>query len=121
LWYPGVDLQRGAKPHIDRGLLAIHLGDKGGDLIKLAGPDDEVGQVISPDPGEAVIFPGVKALWASGGKVSPMWHKSTTVPGQDRLATVSFWHIELPEGYQVVDALEAYDYFYRKVMPKMVV
>lgn len=113
LFYPAVQNQFGAKAHPDRGLFAIHLGDKGGNLIALDGPDDQVGRIISPKSGEAVIFWGVKSLWVTKGRCKPLWHKSTTLPNVDRMALVGFYHVDICD-YLVLDAVQAEKDFYDK-------
>ena len=109
LWYPAGNNQHGAKKHIDCSFLSIHLGDKGGKLIGLKDEHDEVGEIISPEPGQALIFFGVKAFLASRGKIEPLWHYSTVDVGQDRKALVQFTHIDT--GSPVIDAKAVYDAF----------
>lgn len=106
LWYPPVVGQKGAKPHIDRGLLTIHLGDEGGHLLALTNKDDSNGEPVSPVRGKALVFWGVKVLWATDGKFRPLWHSSVTDPGQERFALVQFNHIAIP-GYEVRDATKS--------------
>ena len=109
LWYPPGKNQRGAKKHIDRSFLSIHLGDEGGALIGLKDEHDEVGEIISPEKGQALVFFGIKALLASRGRVKPLWHYSTVEAGKDRRALVQFIHIET--GSLVYDAEAVYDAF----------
>jgi hypothetical protein len=97
LWYPAAPEQRGAKPHFDRSLLTIHLGDAGGELLALDGPDapPSTGRPVSPPPGEALIFWGAKAsLVTQPGVAKPLWHASTTAGGERR-ALVYFAHIDV--------------------------
>lgn len=111
LYYPDSPAQTDARARIDQSLITIHLGDKDGELRALKSKDDPEGVAISPPPGYGVVFFGVKALWASGGKYGPLWHRSTTKPGQDRYAFVHFGHIPLFDGYQVKDAENAFNYW----------
>jgi hypothetical protein len=108
LYYPEGPAQSGAKAHIDRSFLTIHLGDQGGKLQSL----DTRGQWmdISPPTGWAVAFFGVKALWVTKGKKGPLKHRSLTIPGNDRFAFVHFGHVPIP-GYTVTDAGDALDYW----------
>lgn len=107
LWYPAVAGQKGAKPHLDRGLLTMHLGDEGGHLLALTDKNDPNGERVSPPPGKALVFWGVKALWATQGRIGPLWHSSVTEADQERFALVQFNHIALPD-YVVRDAAQAY-------------
>lgn len=109
LEYPDVNHQTGAREHYDKSLLSIHLGDKGGELYALDRSDEWV--AISPPPGMAVVFFGVKILYATKGKLLPLKHKSTTVPGRMRTAMVMFTHADV--GHQVIDSQKSYDDFYR--------
>jgi len=98
LYYPAAtesQEQTGAKGHYDRGFLTIHLGDAGGQLIAHANEADTVGTAISPPPGKAVVFFGVKAALLTRNCIKPLWHSSRTVPGQDRTAMVHFTHIDV--------------------------
>ena len=99
-----------SKPHVDRDFITTQFGGKYGKLLQLEGKDDDRGVDISPQPGEAVVFFGVKSLWATHGKKGPMWHCATTDNGKSRSATVFFGHIDVPD-YKVVDAGEAYQYY----------
>lgn len=114
LWYPPVAGQKGAKPHLDRGLLTIHLGDEGGHLLALSDKDDAAGSPVSPPRGKALVFWGVKVLWGTHGRYAPLWHSSITEPGQERFALVQFHHMEIP-GYQVRDAETAYHHYWEQV------
>lgn len=98
LYYPtsaGSQFQTGAKGHYDRSFLTIHLGDMGGELIAHANEADAVGTAISPPPGKAVVFFGVKAALLTRNCIKPLWHSSRTVSGQDRAAMVHFIHIDV--------------------------
>ncbi|MCA9354636.1 MAG: hypothetical protein KC877_03905 [Candidatus Kaiserbacteria bacterium] len=113
LYYPSGVEQTGAKVHVDRSLLTIHFGDEGGQLLACKGPGDTVHQAVSPPPGFALVFFGVKILWVSRGEKQPLWHLSTTQSGQDRLAHVHFGHVDILD-YLVPDAKNAYcDFFAR--------
>lgn len=108
LYYPDGPTQTGAKAHIDRSFLTIHLGDQGGKLQALQ--DDGTWMDISPAAGFAVAFFGVKVLWQTNGKKTPLRHRSVTFPGQDRFAFVHFGHVPT-SGYQVTDAQLAQQYW----------
>lgn len=110
LSYPDVPEQSGAKANIDRSCITIHLGDKGGNLLALKQPGDYTGKIISPPPGHAVAFFGIKMLGASKGTVQPLWHESATIKGQGREAMVHFSHINVP-GHVVVDAKKSLRYY----------
>jgi len=114
LWYPPVVGQKGAKPHLDRGLLTIHLGDEGGHLLALSDAHDTAGSPVSPPRGKALVFWGVKVLWGTHGRFAPLWHSSVTELGQERFALVQFNHMAIPE-YHVRDAETAYDYYWESV------
>jgi isopenicillin N synthase-like dioxygenase len=107
LYYPDGPAQSGAKAHIDRGFLTIHLGDQGGNLQMLI---NEEWENISPPAGYAVAFFGVKALWVTKGKKGPLRHRSVTIPGHDRFAFVHFGHVPVLN-YQVTDAQAALEYW----------
>lgn len=100
LFYPAGPLQTGAKAHIDRSFLTIHLGDEGGSLQVLI---DGQWENISPPAGYGVAFFGVKVLWLTAGTKQPLRHRSVTFPGSDRFAFVHFGHVQL-RGYQVTNA-----------------
>jgi len=100
LWYPDVPAQKGAKLHIDRSTLTGHCGDKNGELFALVGKNQER-IVISPPRGHMVIFPGVRILFETNGRLRPLPHGSTNQPGKDRMAMVQFGHTDI--GYEVRD------------------
>lgn len=106
LYYPDGPHQTGAKAHIDRSFLTIHLGDEGGSLQIMQQDGQWVN--ISPPDGFAVAFFGVKALWMTGGRKQPLKHRSITFPGSDRFAFVHFGHVVLPD-YYVEEAQTAYN------------
>ena len=101
LFYPDGPEQTGAKAHVDRSFLTIHLGDEGGKLQALDAQGSWMD--ISPPEGYAIAFFGVKALWVTQGQKSPLRHRSVTIPGQDRFAFVNFGHVAL-RNYYVRDA-----------------
>jgi isopenicillin N synthase-like dioxygenase len=107
LRYPDIPGQAGAKDHFDKSFLTIHLGDDGGELYI----EDRAGQWVlaSPPQGMALVFFGVKALYASNGVLTPLRHKATTEPGKVRTAAVLFAHVGLD--IDVQDAQVAYDSF----------
>jgi isopenicillin N synthase-like dioxygenase len=109
LLYPSEPRQTGARVHIDRSFITLHVGDKGGTLL---GCDGEFGNSfsISPSQGEAAVFFGVKVLHLTEGRIFPLWHKSTVEPNQDREATVHFAHADI--GIDVVDARATYNEFF---------
>lgn len=110
LWYPSAPTQVGAGIHIDRNFFSLHLGDEGGTLF---GYDNESGDgavAITPPPGCAAVFFGVKALYLSGGKIEPLWHGSTVHVGGSRLAMVQF--IQADVGFEIPDSKKAYQAFY---------
>jgi hypothetical protein len=107
LHYPDVPEQTGAKAHFDRSFLTIHLGDEGGELYIQDAAGDWI--LASPPQGMALVFFGVKALYASNGVLKPLRHKSTTEAGKIRTAAVLFAHIELP--LEVRNAQKAYEAF----------
>ncbi len=109
LQYPDTKNQTGAKDHYDKGFFSIHLGDDGGRLYALDQSDRWIG--VSPPPGMALVFFGVKALYASNGTLLPLRHKSVTVPGKVRTAMVMFAHADV--GHQVVSAQDSHDEFYK--------
>lgn len=96
LLYPKGPRQAGAQPHFDIGFMANHLGDKGGSLLARLTLDSEETENISPAHGEMLIFPGLKALVVSGGKLVPLYHSATADSGQDRQAFVQFNHVFCP-------------------------
>ena len=104
LEYPDVVTQLGAREHYDKSFLTIHLGDSGGDLL---GYIESEWVNVSPPPGYALLFFGVKAMAASRGKILPLRHKSTTIPGKARQAVVMFVHADV--GLTVRSAQETYD------------
>ncbi len=107
LHYPDTPNQTGAKEHYDKGFLTIHLGDDGGELYVM---DDQGNWVLaSPPQGMALVFFGVKALYASNGVLKPIKHKSVTEPGKVRTAAVLFAHLDV--GVEVRSAQEAHDTF----------
>lgn len=106
LYYPDGPRQTGAKAHIDRSFLTIHLGDEGGSLQIMQQDGQWVN--ISPPDGFAVAFFGVKALWMTGGRKKPLKHRSVTFPGSDRFAFVHFGHVVVPD-YYVEEAQTAYN------------
>jgi hypothetical protein len=116
LYYPAGDQQVGAVPHLDRGFITAHLGDVGGQLLAYSGKDGAGEVVVSPKPGEMLLFWGVKILWVSGGKIQPLWHGSTV--HADRFAQVLFGHVPIAE-YQVKNALVANEDFYRDFLPRI--
>ena len=107
LQYPDTQNQTGAKDHYDKGFFSIHLGDDGGELYALDRSGSWIG--VSPPPGMALVFFGVKAMYASGGRLLPLRHKSVTVPGKVRTAMVMFAHTDI--GHQVVSAQDSHDEF----------
>jgi hypothetical protein len=109
LQYPDVKNQTGAKDHYDKGLLSIHLGDDGGELLAR----DKAGNwvAVSPPSGMALVFFGVKILSASNGELLPLRHQSTTLAGKVRTAMVLFAHADV--GHQVVNAEESFHAFYK--------
>lgn len=113
LWYPPEPDQRGAAIHIDRSLLTIHVGDRGGKLLAYSNDLGSDPVVITPPVGMAVMFFGVKALYLSRGAVSPLWHGSLTELGQERYAMVQFVQTDI--GFDVSNARDALDAFYAKV------
>lgn len=108
LEYPDINHQTGAREHYDKSLLSIHLGDDGGELYAFDRSGEWV--AISPPPGMAVVFFGVKILYATDGKLLPLKHKSTTVPGRMRTAMVMFAHADVE--HQVTDSQKSHDEFY---------
>jgi 2OG-Fe(II) oxygenase superfamily len=106
--YPDTPQQTGAKDHFDKSFLTLHLGDDGGELYV----QDTTGAWVlaSPPQGMALVFFGVKALYASDGALKPLRHRSTTEPGKVRTAAVLFVHTNLD--IEVKDAQRAYDEFY---------
>lgn len=111
LWYPSAPFQSGARIHIDRNLLSLHLGDEGGALF---GYENEAGDgkvSITPPPGYATVFLGVKALYLSQGRLKPFWHGSTVDEGGSRLAMVQFVQADI--GFEISDAKKAYRDFYK--------
>ena len=102
----GETLAQGAKTHLDRSFITLHMGDEGGQLLAYR---DEYGngeQVISPPPGQVVVFFGVKVYALTKGAIEPLWHGSRTEPGADRKALVQFNHV--PIGKPVTDARTTY-------------
>jgi len=106
LWYPNQVGQSGARGHFDRDLLTAHLGDSGGQLNAFRTLDGGLVKPVSPEQGEILLFWGIKALWASNGKVMPLKHGSTIIPGQDRRALVQFNHVEV--GRKIVTAEDSF-------------
>ncbi len=107
--YPDTPDYTAAKEHFDKSFLTIHLGDESGELYIV--DKDEQWKSVSPPQGMALLFFGVKALYASKGLISPLRHKSVTTPGQARTAMVMFVHADV--GREIADAGEAYAAFYR--------
>jgi hypothetical protein len=114
LWYKSHAKQLGASTHIDRNFLTTHFGDEGGKLIGRMGGEPGRPFECTPDKGFAVVFFGVKALYATNGKLQPFWHESEMVAGLDRRALVHFAHVDI--GFPVVSARRAYEDFYRAVL-----
>lgn len=106
LWYPAHAGQKGARAHLDRSFLTLHLGDEGGSLLALSNENDPHGRVISPRKGNALVFCGVKMLELARGRLTPLWHKSTVEANRDRKALVHFVHV--PTAVQVTDAKETF-------------
>lgn len=111
LWYPPAPTQKGARVHIDRCFFAVHVGDSGGALFGYDNEQGENARPVSPPLGHAVVFFGVKALYLSDGRVSPLWHGSTVDEGRDRLAMVQFVQADI--GFEVPKASDAYKAFYK--------
>ncbi len=103
LYYPAGPEQHGARAHYDKSFITIHLGDQGGELIGFKDEEDDLGFPISPRPGEAIVFPGLKSKWVSRDELKVLRHKSITNPDQDRFAQVLFCHVGLRD-YLMQDA-----------------
>jgi len=116
LYYVDSPRQTGAKAHIDRSFLTIHLGDQGGSVQTLTTDGEWID--ISPPQGFAIAFFGVKVLWVSKGQKGPLRHRSITIPGQDRFAFVHFGHVPLRFHY-VRDAGESAEDFAVLFQPAM--
>ena len=104
LHYPNTEDQRGAREHFDRSFLTIHLGDRGGALLALV---DGEWVDVSPPQGYALLFFGVKAMYASSGAITPLRHMSTTTPTCAREAVVMFVHGDV--GLTVHNAQATYE------------
>lgn len=113
LYYPAVAGEKqGAQKHVDRSLLTQHMGDKGGHLLGYTDEHDSIGTPLNLSVGEVLVFFGVKILYVTNGRVSPLWHGSETAPGEDRQAIVNFAHADV--GVEVEHAKRAYDAFWEK-------
>lgn len=110
LWYPPDPDQTGAGNHIDRNLFSIHVGDSGGQLLGFEGGEFGPEFVITPPPGYAVVFFGVKVLYLTDGRIMPLWHGSTVESGKPRTAMVQFVQADI--GFEVPRARDAYNAFY---------
>ncbi len=117
LGYPPVENQKGATGHDDRGCLATHLGDEGGWLLGALQNSPGKMVKISPKQGQVLLFWGVKILWASQGRLNPLWHSSRTKPEEYRSAMVGFHHIPI-EGYEVRNAKVAKAHYWAEVHQK---
>ncbi|MEK7638579.1 MAG: hypothetical protein AAB388_00280 [Patescibacteria group bacterium] len=109
LWYPSHSGQRGAKGHLDRSLLTLHCGDSGGELRGHPIWNGDSAFPTSPEKGDILIFAGVKMLYATRGRILPLWHSATTAKDEDRHALVHFVHTDV--GVRVVDAEETYEQY----------
>ena len=112
LFYQDLPFQLGACAHVDKSLISIHFGDIGGQLLRLSERADDQGVIVSPPPGFAIAFWGVKAIEVTSGRILPMWHRSITAPGTDRFAQVHFCHVETE--YVVTSANEALRHYVQK-------
>jgi isopenicillin N synthase-like dioxygenase len=108
LSYPDVADQKGASAHYDRSFLTMHLGDSGGNLEVFN--ECREWESASPPQGSVLVFGGVKALELTSGRLTPCYHKSTTIRGKERTAAVMFIHAD--SGREVPDAQKEYDRFY---------
>jgi len=109
LWYPAGGAQDGAKRHADRNFLTIHLGDIGGQLLGSVDQDAQQDKLVSPKPGQALVFFGVKAWLLSKRKLPFMWHQSTVEPGHDRQALVHF--VQADVGFPVTRSSDILDHY----------
>ncbi|HEU4677315.1 MAG TPA: 2OG-Fe(II) oxygenase family protein [Candidatus Paceibacterota bacterium] len=92
LYYPESSGNEKAKVHYDRSLLTLHSGDEGGSLFAVSNGHE---RVISPRPGELLVFWGSKASRLAtkhGAKLKALAHGARAREGEVRQAVVSFWH-----------------------------
>jgi hypothetical protein len=106
--------QTGAQSHFDRSFVTIHLGDQGGTLQTQT--VDEQWVDISPPPGFALAFFGLKARWVTNDRKGPLRHRSITIPGRDRFAFVHFGHVPVKSHY-VQDAAQSNEAFEVMFLP----